>query len=187
MLNHTGTVEIRTSRLLLRRCMQEDVLSMYENWQKDPQVTKYLTWGPYENLEQAQAYAAKLSLGFERADFYDWLIVLDDLPIGAIGAIVDEKNEAAQVGYCLGTHWWGQGIMTEALSAVLDHLIGNVGFQRVYARHHVENAASGRVMEKCGMQYEGTLRKSERMKDGALGDVAYHSILREEWLARHGA
>lgn len=55
-------------------------------------------------------------------------------------------------------------------------------FERITGRHHVDNAASGRVMEKCGLKYEGTLRKIHKINTGSLVDCKYYSILKEEYV-----
>ena len=100
-------------------------------------------------------------------------------------ALADMRSQWAEVAYCLSRAFWGRGIMTEALMAVIDFLIGKVGFLRIEAKHATENIASGRVMEKCGMQLEGVLRKGHRLlSTGELVDIAIRAILREEWEAR---
>ena len=84
---------------------------------------------------------------------YHWAIVWRETGV-VIGDIsvptADMRSQWAEVGYCLSRAFWGRGIMTEALSAVIDFLIGKVGFLRIEAKHATENVASGRVMEKCG-------------------------------------
>ena len=72
--------------------------------------------------------------------------------------------------------------MTEAFSAIIPYLF-DVGFNRIQAEHAVKNPASGRVMQKCGLTYEGTLRQFFRATSGELLDISYYSILREEFEA----
>ena len=98
---------------------------------------------------------------------------------------VDEKNEKAIVGYCLSRKHWRKGIMPEALEEVLRYLFAEVGFQRIESSHAVPNPASGRVMEKCGLLYEGTFRKSFRLlSTGEWVDIVHRAILREDYFAR---
>ena len=97
----------------------------------------------------------------------------------------DMRSESAAVGYCLSRALWGKGVMTEALSRVVEYLFGEVGFYRIEAKHAVENAASGRVMEKCGFQKEGLLRAAYRLLGtGERVDLAVRAILRPEWEMR---
>jgi len=72
--------------------------------------------------------------------------------------------------------------LTEAFSKIIKFAFDEIGFQRIAARHDVDNQASGRVMEKCNLMYEGTLRKISRNNRGNLVDCKYYSILRDEYL-----
>ena len=87
-----------------------------------------------------------------------------------------------QAGYCLGRRWWGRGIATEALRALVDFLFAQVNFHRVGAVHDPDNPASGRVMQKAGMVREGVLRQQRFLK-GRFVDTVVYSILRDEWEA----
>ena len=66
------------------------------------------------------------------------------------------------------------------MTAVMDFLFGEVGVNRISARHDPNNPHSGGVMRKCGMKYEGTTRSSDRNNQG-ICDAAHYGILREEW------
>ena len=89
---------------------------------------------------------------------------------------MNESADSVHIGYCLGKRWWGRGIMTEALGAVIDFAFNTLGAQRVDARHDPRNPASGAVMRKCGMVYEGTHRRSDRNNSG-ICDAAWYAIL----------
>ena len=66
-------------------------------------------------------------------EFYAWAIVLNSEVIGSIGLYnVDNDNESVEIGYSLGSKWWGQGLTTEAANAVVNYAF-NIGFHRVYA------------------------------------------------------
>jgi ribosomal-protein-alanine N-acetyltransferase len=88
--------------------------------------------------------------------------------------------EEAEIGYCIGKHWWHQGIMTEALTAVTNYLFTEVGMNRVAARHDPNNPHSGGVMRKSGMKYEGTNRACDRNNQG-ICDAVQYAILRSDW------
>lgn len=70
--------------------------------------------------------------------------------------------------------------MTEAVKVVIDYFFNQVGFNRIYAYHANENPASGKVMKKCGMTYEGTLRQAGKCNYGLIDMVCY-SILSNEY------
>ncbi len=183
MLTHKGTQTLETSRLILRRAVREDAEAMFRNWASDPEVTKYLTWPTYENVETAYQILDLWVSEYEKPNYYQWMIVLKELgePIGSISVVrQNDRVEEAEIGYCIGSQWWHRGIMTEALSAVIDYLFTEVGMNRVAARHDPNNPHSGGVMRKCGMKYEGTNRACDRNNQG-ICDAAQYAILRSEW------
>ncbi|MGM9602615.1 MAG: GNAT family N-acetyltransferase [Faecousia sp.] len=183
MLTHKGTQTIETPRLILRRAIREDAEPMFRNWASDPEVTKYLTWPPHESIEVTQKRLEIWLAEYDRNDHYQWMIVLKGLgeSIGSISVVCqNDRTEEAEIGYCIGSRWWHRGIMTEALSAVIEYLFEEVGMNRVAARHDPNNPHSGGVMRKCGMKYEGTTRSSDRNNQG-LCDAAHYAILRADW------
>ena len=84
------------------------------------------------------------------------------------------------MGYLLGIRWWGQGIATEAARAVVDWGFGRFNLHKVYARAHVCNRRSWRVMEKLGMTREGVLRGHWKMREDHV-DLIYYGIFRRDW------
>lgn len=183
MLTHKGTQTIETPRLILRRARREDAEPMFRNWASDPKVTKYLTWPTYETVETAYPILDLWISEYEKPNYYQWMIELKELgePIGSISAVrQNEKIKEAEIGYCIGSRWWHKGIMTEALSAVIEYLFTQVGMNRIAARHDPNNPHSGAVMRKCGMKYEGTHRACDRNNQGVC-DAAQYAILRSEW------
>lgn len=182
-MNHQGTKRIETERLILRRFAVEDAEAAYRNWCCDPGVTHFLTWLPHEDLGATKEIVASWVAGYADPTFYQWAIELRALgePIGSISAVnVNENIAAIEVGYCLGSPWWHQGIMTEAFGAVIDFFFGEVGADRVWAEHDTNNPRSGYVMRACGLSYEGTLRQANRNNQGVI-DTCIYSILRSEW------
>ncbi len=177
---HLGTVTIETSRLILRRFTAEDATAMYENWAKDLEVTKYLTWAPHLSVAESEAVLAEWISLYENQNYYHWAITLKespDIPIGSIGAVrVDDALNLAHIGYCIGRSWWNRGFTSEALTALIDFFLIKVGFNRVESRHDPNNPSSGRVMQKCGMIYEGTHQQADLSNRG-ICDSAWYGIL----------
>ena len=190
MLTHKGTQTIETSRLILRRAVREDAEPMFRNWASDPEVTKYLTWPVHNSIAVTEMVIGNWVQAYEKENYYQWMIELKEIgqPIGSISVVrQSERVEAAEIGYCIGSRWWHQGIMTEALTAVIEYLFTEVGMNRVAAIHDPNNPHSGGVMRKCGMKYEGTNRACDRNNQG-ICDAAQYSILRSEWKkSRHFA
>ena len=181
MLKHKGTVRLETPRLILRRAQMEDAEPMFHNWANDKEVTKYLTWPPHSNIEVTQKVLESWVESYEKEDYYQWMIVLKEIhePIGSIMVSTVGRAQSAHVGYCIGKKWWHQGIMSETLQAVMDFLFNEVGYHRVEAMHDSNNPNSGKVMAKCGMKYEGTLRMADRNNQG-ICDACYYGLLAEE-------
>lgn len=101
--------------------------------------------------------------------------------IGAIGLVhIEKEHQHAEMGYWIGKPFWGKGYCTEAARAMLDYSFNSVNLNRVYANHMVHNPASGKVMQKIGMKYEGRLRKHFN-KWGEYVDIDIYGILREEF------
>lgn len=183
MLTHKGTQTIETARLLLRQFRMDDVQPMFDNWASDPEVTKFLTWPVHTSVEISRMVLEDWVKSYESKEYYQWAIELKETsaPIGSISVVRQNgRIEEAEIGYCIGKSWWHQGIMSEALSAVINYLFMEIGMNRVAARHDPNNPHSGGVMKKCGMKYEGTTRQSDRNNQG-ICDAAHYAILRSNW------
>ena len=183
MLTHKGTQRLETPRLYLRRACREDAMPMFRNWASDPDVTRFLTWPTYQNVETAYPVLKLWEDSYRDSKFYQWMIVLKEIgeAIGSISVVrLDDDTQSTEIGYCIGKSWWHKGIMTEALGAVIDYLFREVGMNRIEAKHDTNNPNSGRVMRKCGMLYEGTARSSARNNQG-ICDTARYAILRSDW------
>ena len=182
-MKHQGTKVLETPRLILRRFQEGDGDYMYKNWASDSEVTKYLTWPTHPSVEVSRKINASWVENYEKPDYYQWAIVPKELgePIGSISVVsIIQEAEAVEIGYCIGRNWWGKGIVTEALQEVIRFCFENVEALRVSARHDPNNPASGKVMQKCGLKYEGTLRQSDWNNQG-ICDAAHYSILRREY------
>jgi len=176
---------LTTERLTLRRLKPSDYRDMFE-YACRPEVTKYLLWEPHNSSQRTYDYLAYLQTLYRKGDFYDWAVVTNDEKkmIGTCGfTTLDFNHNAAEVGYVLNPRYWGRGIATEAVSRVLDFAFRELNVRRVEAKYIIGNDASRRVMEKCGMTYEGTRRAAMFIK-GSYRDIGYCSILSEEFIAK---
>ena len=181
-MNKTGTQRIETHRLVLRPFDVDDAEDMFTNWASDPEVTRFLTWPPHQNVDGTRWLLGQWTSHYDDGAYFQWAIEWKETGavIGSIAVVkLEEAIESAEIGYCLGRAFWGRGIMPEALRAVMDYLFGTVGLNRVWAGHDVNNPKSGRVMEKAGMKKEGVLRASGINNQG-IRDVAVWAALRED-------
>ena len=104
----------------------------------------------------------------------------DGALIGAISLMEISKGHQAELGYWIGKTYWSQGFCTEAASAVLRYAFTELGLIRVHSRHIGRNPASGRVMQKLSMKYEGCRRQHEKKWD-KFEDMELYGILKHEW------
>ena len=178
-----GTQSIETKRLLLRPFIKSDYQAMYDNWASRPDNLLHVTWDAHESPDVTQQSITRWVENYQNMDFYKWGICLKENPYSVIGDIsvvdMDEAVNACEVGYILCKDYWGQGLMTEALKAVLIYLLQDAGFNRVTARFVTANPASGRVMAKAGMSYEGTFRQAVLHK-GQVKDFSVYGILKPD-------
>lgn len=182
-MEHKGTLNIETDRLLLRRYVREDAVPMYKTWATDSEVTKYLSWLPHENVEVTKNIINTWIEMYKSPDYYNWVVMLKYKKriIGSISVVGQSPDhDKCEIGYCYGKEFWGNGYGTEALSGVIDFLIRKVGFNRVQAYHHTDNPASGKVMLKAGMKYEGRLRHYHKDNTGSYVDCDMYSILKRD-------
>lgn len=182
MLTHKGTQTLSTTRLTLRRFTVEDADAMYQNWANDKRVTRFLTWQPHQSAEQTRQLLTLWCSEYEKLDHYNWAIEFDKKIIGNISVVrCEDRSEVAHLGYCMGFDYWGKGIMTKAVCAVIDYLFKEIGFHRITICHAVKNPASGKVARKCGLTLEGTRRECFKSFDGEFLDICDYGILRQEW------
>ena len=176
------TTEIETERLILRKFKITDADDMFNNYCSHSVVTEFLTWQPHKSVEETKEYLKNIVLPEYDEDYtYRWAIVLKEINqvIGCIDVV--KKNvvkQKVELGYVLGDGFWGKGIMPEAGKSVVSYLFEE-NFVRIQAIHDVDNPKSGRVMQKIGMTYEGTLRKYEKRSDGELRDCKMYAIIKE--------
>lgn len=108
----------------------------------------------------------------------------DGALLGAIGLRLNASEQHAEMGYWLGLPYWSQGYGTEAAAAIVRYAFIDLDLHRVHANHYARNPASGRIMQKIGMQHEGRLRQHARHW-GHFEDVELYGLLRHEWQAHH--
>lgn len=173
---------LETERLLLRPLSMLDLEFVFRHF-SDPEVNRYLLdEEPVTTLEQAQSIIDFYSLP-GRKSYNRWVIVRksDALAIGTCGYHQwQAMHRRAEIGYDLEKDSWKQGIMTEALLAMLSYGFEQMGLNRVEALVYIENDASIRLLERLGFQKEGLLRQYFR-RDETYYDHWLLSLLKAEW------
>ena len=181
-MNHCGTIPLETERLVLRRFQLSDAPDFFRNITSDPEVNRFLTWENLCSVAETEELLKDFISRYENPERYCWAIVIRETGevIGTIAApTVKNRTETLEVTYAVGKAWWGKGIATEALKAVMAFLFDRVGANRIEAGHDVNNPGSGRVMQKAGMCREGIHRQAGRNNQG-LFDLVFYAKLKQD-------
>lgn len=177
-------VELRTARLLLRPFELTDVDDVWA-YASDPEVARYRPLpDPYTRNDAAEFVDRQMRTDWSISP--EFAVVYGRRVIGGISLHVNPEHETAELGYLLGKRWWGRGLATEAARAVVDWGFPNFKLHKVYARAHVDNKPSWRVMERLGMTREGVLRSHWKMREEHV-DLVYYGVLRDEWNLQAGS
>lgn len=172
---------LETARLVLRPVRRRDAPDIF-SYASDPEVSRFVLWEPHRSLSETRSYIRYVRALYHRGMPSSWAVVLRETGrvVGTIGFMwYSDVNASAEVGYSFSREVWNRGYATEALQAVISSAFASLPLNRLEAQHDVRNPASGRVMEKCGMKREGTLRQRIKNK-GEYVDVVLWSLLRTE-------
>ena len=172
--------QVETPRLILRRMKLSDAKDLYD-YAKDPLVTRYVMWDAHRTIADSLHFLRCARRQYRLGPCASWGVICKETGrmIGTIGFMqANAEHMYAEVGYSIARAYWNRGLATEALQAVLRYAFEETDVHRIEADHLPENPASGRVMEKCGMQREGLLRGRVLCK-GQFRDVYLYSIIKD--------
>jgi ribosomal-protein-alanine N-acetyltransferase len=174
--------QIETDRLILRRPTARDVVTIFETYASDPDVTRYVGWPKHAKRGETRTFLAYSDAQWRKWPAGPYVVLLRNtrMVIGGTG-LVFETPRRASTGYVFARRAWGHGYATEALRAMV-RVAADCGIVRLYAICHHGHEASVRVLEKGGFTYEGTLRRFAEfpnLEPGVLCDVRCYSIVFE--------
>lgn len=179
---------IETPRLRLRPWRMEDLQDFYD-YAKNPDVGPWAGWKPHESIEESKEILSRWVAGKE--DGFELALELKGTGkvIGSIGVMCDGHRSGVEscrsLGYVLGKDYWGRGLMTEAVTAVMDYAFRVMKLRLLTITHFTINQRSKRVIEKCGFVYEGTLRAGSAIYNGEERDLCCYSLRAwEYWCMR---
>ena len=169
------TEHIATARLVLRRPTPADLDAVFA-YASDPAVAKYMGWRRHETHHATRAFLEMRGDEWDKRGTGTFLVEKDGEVIGSTGLHTYDDAPAA-TGYIIARPHWGHGYATEATRAMVE-LARARGYPRVEAGCHPDNAASVRVLEKCGLVYEATLAKHMMFPNlsGTLCDLMVFAI-----------
>ena len=151
---------LATKRLILRPWNLTDAESLYK-YASDPQVGPVAGWRPHESVEESESVIKNI---LSAPETYAVTLKETGEAIGSIGLKFGEntdftdRNDECEIGYWLGTPYWGKGLMTEAVKEILRHAFEDLALSKVWAGYYDGNERSRRVQEKCGLKYQWTTK-----------------------------
>lgn len=172
--------EIETERLLLREILPADSDSIYRIF-SDPAVTRYYDLETINSIREAAELVDFFDESFELERAIRWGITRksDDIVIGTCG-YVWLRQFRGEIGYELASDYWRQGIMSEALDAILEFGFDSLALNRIEALVMTGNIASSGLLYSLGFEEEGVMRQHDFFK-GAFHDMRLHAILRSDY------
>ncbi len=176
---------LETERLTLRDWKRSDWKDAHE-YASDPDVSKYMLWGPNSESETKNFIDMAMELAYVKPRrSYELAIVFKEIDklIGGCGIQISQNGLSAMIGYTLRRDQWGKGIGTEAAKRLLFFGFEEMGLHRIYATCDVDNYGSRHILEKCGMRREAHFIEDCNVR-GKWRDTYLYAILQREWVLR---
>lgn len=177
---------IETERLILRPWRETDASALYK-YACDPDIGPMAGWPPHTSVEHSREIIRTV---FAAPETYAVVLKVTDEPVGACGIMfsnslhsTDMKADEAEIGYWIGKPYWGQGLIPEAVRALLSRCFNELRLDAVWCGYYDGNHKSQRVCEKCGFKPHHT----EPNVVSPLGDVRTEHLYRlkkEEYIHR---
>jgi [ribosomal protein S5]-alanine N-acetyltransferase len=181
---------IITQRLRLDDLEADDAARVFR-YASDPDVARFTAWPPHRTLAESEEWLARAMSNFssDPARFRCcWAIRLQEGIGSLLGAVEFGQHppDCGRIDYVLARPYWGHGIGTEAVQAVIDLAFKSLPqLDVIRSGGLAENDRSIAVMKKCGMVFEGTTEAPIQKLGGELRDVAHYRITRREYESQH--
>ena len=175
-MQHRGTLFFQTERLVFRRFHSADYEDMFRNWAANPNVQLEYGEPVYEDIQQVKELLNTYMENYQKPDYYRWAIIerKSNRNIGQIALCrVYSAIKTAEIEYCIGESFWGNGFAAEALNGLIEFLFRNTEFEKLEAYHRSENVRSGRVLEKSRMHRTETVERFRQENKTPEGEVCY--------------
>ena len=178
----TAPAPIETERLVLRLVAESDLPALLQVNASD-EVTALLPYATWRSIADAEAWLQRMN-GLQATGLALQFVIAGKSTGQAIGTCLLFRFEAGsarvELGYVLGRAHWGQGLMREALEALIGCAFGSMGLRRVEAEVDTRNGPSARLLQRLGFVKEGVLRERWVAK-GQTKDVEMYGLLAREW------
>lgn len=173
---------IETERLILRPVEDKDWKAVFE-YASDPETAEYTSWEAHKYPEESKQHVAFIRKRYKANKPSNWAIVRksDNKMIGMCGYVSEYRaHKLGEMGYVIRKDCRNMGYATEAAKKAVEFGFKELGYNRIEAYCDAENTASAKVLEKCGMKFEGTFRQSV-WKGGRFRDKMCFAVLAEEY------
>lgn len=164
---------LETDRLMLRPITLDDAEDLFE-YASDPENTKH-TFPTHKSIEETEWVISNLFMSSPLGNFAIELKENGKM-IGTCDLRVNESEKSAELAYAINKKYWGNGYAPEAAKRLLELAFQDLKIERLWAKFSSENPASGRVMEKIGMEKEGILRHTKNLCGDFVDQVIYSRI-----------
>lgn len=151
---------LETKRLILRPWKEDDAETLYE-YAKDPLVGPSAGWPVHTSVENSREIIKHV---LSASETYAVCLKEDNKAIGSIGLLIGEQSNKgiaqneAEIGYWIGVPFWGQGFIPEATEEIIRYAFEDLGMKKLWCGYFDGNENSKRVQEKCGFQYQYTVK-----------------------------
>jgi len=179
---------LQTEHLSLREFQPADTQALFDSFSQ-ARVTKYINRGPMQSIQEAAELVEIRTSLFKRGIGIRWAITKIEDPAKFIGSCgcykLDKSNRSIEIGYDLHPDYWRQGIMTEAVKAMINFVYSEVFFfylNRIEALTYVDHSASIGLLKKLGFKEEG-IRREAGFWENQYHDLKSFSLLRYEWMS----
>jgi len=146
---------LETDRLILRPVCMKDVHEVFECWESDPEVAKYMFWTSHNDITKTIGWVKEELSKIDADDWYRWVILSKETE-GLLGTgliYIEEEYAKFEMAYNFGEKAWGFGYTTEAMEEIIKFAKEELGINEIMGRHANENPASGKILEKLGFTY----------------------------------
>ena len=173
-------VTLETKRLILREWQESDIDDLYDIMKKSSVIMG--GWEPHANINITRDVLNEYIGNDDR-----WAVVLKDNKkvIGCVRVCPDHnrgKLYAKSINYVLSEDYWGNGYMTEAIKRIIKYLFDELNIDLLSAFHIPDNIKSKNVLEKCGFEYEITIKQGYKRHDDKVFDSVCYSILKSDYV-----
>lgn len=164
---------LETDHLMLRPITLDDAEDLFE-YASDPENTRH-TFPTHQSIEETEWVISNLFMSSPLGNFAIELKKNGKM-IGTCDLRVNESEKSAELAYAINKKYWGNGYAPEAAKKLLELAFQDLKIERLWAKFSSENPASGRVMEKIGMEKEGILRHTKNLCGDFVDHVIYSRI-----------